>query len=343
MNVLNPIMVRGLLLCALLWGAGCTDSPVSSDDLQNPGPLDALGDSLQGPGDVSSPQLDTDVTEPSDTDVTEPSDTDVTEPSDTDVAEPGDADVTESSDADVTEPSDADVAEPSDADVAEPSDADVAEPSDADGGVGLDTSDGDGGIGPSANACLEPGEGPSFKIAARADLRWKRVHGLEADLLKWMQLTPQEVCGELGIDGICFSLAHLVPLGGNDPIYAAMYTPIPRPGITSVLSMERVTLAACGKRVDMDAFAMKSGMDASVFQGLDLNGGLLSPDDPEVVALIEQLYRLVLARDPTSEEVDLLKELAAPLPDSPEAGIHPRDFAKTACFVVATTSEALLH
>jgi hypothetical protein len=158
-----------------------------------------------------------------------------------------------------------------------------------------------------------------------------------------MQLTPLEACGELGFDGICFSLAHLVPLGGNDPIYAAMYNPIQRPGITSVLSTERVTLAACGKRVDMDAFAMKAGTDAAVFQTLDLNGGVLSPDDPGIVELIEHLYRLILARDPTNEEVELLKELATPLPDSPEAGISPRDFAKTACFVVATTSEALLH
>ena len=158
-----------------------------------------------------------------------------------------------------------------------------------------------------------------------------------------MQLDPEDACGELGIDGICFSLVHLVPLGGNDPIYAAMYTPIPFPGITSILSTERVTIGLCGKRVDLDAKAMKKGTLGLVFKDLDLTATLVAPEDPEVTAQIESLYRLILARNPTTQEIEILKELAAPLPDSTDIGISPRDFAKTACFAIATTSEALLH
>ncbi len=320
-----------LFVLALLSLAGCPD----------PAPKQAsvVTDTVQPDGGSADPDSSNGDTDTQDSGF----------PGDSEDADVG-ADASDSgllADADSLEPGDSDISQPSDGDVQDPvdvSDGDVQDPVDVSDGDAQDAGDVGGGdsVDP-PNACLPAGEGPDFKVAARADLRWKRAAALEADLLNWLQLTPLEACSEVGISGICFNLVHQVPLGGNDPIYAAMYTPISKPGVTSMLSTERVVVAACGRRADLDAIAVQEGGIPTVFTDLDFTQDVLSPQDSGVSAQIESLYRLMLAREATEEEVALLTGLASPLAEEPAEGISPRDFAKTACFVVATTSEALLH
>jgi len=192
------------------------------------------------------------------------------------------------------------------------------------------------------NVCIPAGEGPSFQVSARADLRWKRVHALKNDLLTAMELTEAEACEELGLalPGICFNIVHQVPLGGNDPVAAAMYRPIMEPTITTALAIDRVTTAACGKRVDEDTLAQQAGELGNVFHHMDLTAEAIEVGTPGLQAQIDELYRRFLARSPTDAEMQIVLPLAAPLDGTP---VSARDFAKAACFTIATTTEFAFH
>jgi len=192
------------------------------------------------------------------------------------------------------------------------------------------------------SACLSAGKGPEFRISARADLRWKRVHALKTDLLSAMDVAEDEACQELGLalPGICFDIIHLVPLGGNDPIGAAMYRPMATPSLTTALSIDRVTTAVCGKRVDVDTQAQQAGELASVFHHMDLTAQAIEPATPGLQEQIDALYRRFLARRATDTEIKIILQLAKPLDGLP---VTARDFAKAACFTIATTTEFVFH
>jgi len=202
-----------------------------------------------------------------------------------------------------------------------------------------DSGDVDEEVSEPPNACIPAGEGPPFKVAERADLRWKRVSALERHLLSGLDLNFSS-CSELGFAGICFNLAHKVPLGGNDPVLNAMYRPIAEPGLTSALSFDRVVVALCGARTDEDHQNAIKGQAAKVFTELNFKDASVNPDDPALVDQITILYRRLLARDPLPSESAILLALAEPLDGQP---ITPREFAKTACFTVATTTEIILN
>ncbi len=220
--------------------------------------------------------------------------------------------------------------------------------------TGVDTHDAfipDGGREPdvpppidagTSNACLPAGQGPSFRVSARADLRWKRVHAMKTDLLTAMEVVEDEACQELGLalPGICFDIIHLVPLGGNDPIGSAMYQPMPTPSLTTALSIDRVTTAVCGKRVDVDTQAQQAGELASVFHHMDLTAEEIEPATPGLQEQIDALYRRFLARRATDAEIKIVLQLAKPLEGLP---VTARDFAKSACFTIATTTEFVFH
>ena len=206
-------------------------------------------------------------------------------------------------------------------------------------GAGEGEGEGEGGEGEGEdlNACVAVDEGPGFAISAKADLRWKRVTPLQNDLMQALSLDEQDVCSELGLDGFCFQLIHLVTLGGNDPVKSAMYRPVAEPGVTTPLAFERVVLSACGRRADVDASV--GAEQRALWKNIDLQGAGLA-DDEGMRADVTLLYRRMLARDPTAEELDLVVSLREDVSGAPVSG---RDFAKMACFAVATTSENLFH
>jgi hypothetical protein len=227
-----------------------------------------------------------------------------------------------------------------DADTSDSSGPDADTDADTTGGVDSDT------VPPidvdPPNACIPAGEGPAFKVSARADLRWKRVGALKNDLLTALQLTEAEACAELGIKlpGICFNMVYLVSLGGNDPVGAAMYRPMEVPSITTALSVDRVVVQACGRRVDVDSLSQRAGEPMGVFTYLDLNQEAIDVTTPGLQSQIESLYKRFLARMPSKAEVQTVLELAAPLNG---VAVTARDFAKAACFTIATTTEFIFH
>lgn len=167
-----------------------------------------------------------------------------------------------------------------------------------------------------------------FAPAARADLRLKRWRQISLDLQGALELTPDDVCRETDLYD-CFDL-HAVPMGGlsqDNGIYRASEGV----GVTTGLAIERVALQACWRAVERDREL------AQVFT-VDL-----AASDAEVVDLRAQvvdLYRRFLARDPLDPERDLLVELHETLVDD---GGSNADWATLSCFVVATSSEALLY
>ncbi len=175
-------------------------------------------------------------------------------------------------------------------------------------------------------------QGPGYQISSRAQLRWKRGDALEADLLQALELTPNQACAEVGFNGICFGLVHLVTLGGNDPVGAGMYAPIAAPSVTTPVATERVTVAACGARVDLD-----SAGSPAVFTALDLDLDTVDDNTPGIDETIQSLYRRFHARDPSAAETAAAHGLLADVGGTPPSA---REFAKMACIAIGTTTEA---
>jgi hypothetical protein len=193
---------------------------------------------------------------------------------------------------------------------------------------------------PPQNSCLPAGEGPAFQVSARASVRWKRVAALERDLAAAVELDPANLCGEVGFDGICFSFLHLVPLGGNDPVVAAMYEPLVEPGASTALATDRVVVSACGRRADLDSLAD----EPVVFKHIDMTLAEVTPSTPGLDAQIDELTRRFHARNATEQEKVLIRSLAEPLMvEGQSTAVSARDFAKTACYAIATTTEHLFH
>ncbi len=224
---------------------------------------------------------------------------------------------------------------------------------------------------PDAGVVTPPVEVVAPGESVRADLRWKRYRVLQRDLARGLALDPQTLCRELGaypcatigpllltdfvrsrgypnVESVCAFLqgktrcedgtlievaaprgVHVTALGGNDPFFREQYEPVEQPNAASVLALDRLVLSACAQAVDRDAAGM-----AQVFTGVDLRAAALSPSDPGTSALVTTLYRRLLARDPVNEETAAVAELASGSPP-PSAS----EFAKLACFSIATTAE----
>ncbi len=198
--------------------------------------------------------------------------------------------------------------------------------------------------GPPMNACVVESDGPGFQISSKARLRWKRVRVVERDLMNAFLLTPELVCAELGA-AICYTAIHRVPLGGHEPVVSSMYKGIDAPGATTSISFDRVVLSACGARVDLDTLehtaAPPGEFGASIlFRHYRLDAPFVSSQSPEVRAQVTDIYRRVLAREPTNDEVRRVALLAEPVD-----GVLPtaRDFSKMACYAITSTSEFLFQ
>ena len=187
------------------------------------------------------------------------------------------------------------------------------------------------------NACVAAADGPGFAISAKADLRWKRSSALQNDLINALALDTSSVCSEVGLPGTCFSLIHLVPLGGNDPVKSGLYHPLAEPGVTSSLSTDRVVLSACGIRADAESIGAAPKV---LWKNIDFAAASLSHDDPAIKTDVTELYHRLLSRDPTADELAAVASLADDVNGAP---VNPRDFAKMACYAVATTTEFLFQ
>jgi hypothetical protein len=177
-------------------------------------------------------------------------------------------------------------------------------------------------------------QAPGLEPSSDPDLQWKRSAAVERDLMRALELSSDQLCREVGV-APCFSQVHLVALGGHDPFGLGLYESVAAPLATTPIAVDRVALSGCVARADLDHAA---GDAAVVFGAIDLAEPAPAADDPQVAAMVTELYHRLLARDPLATEIEALGELTLDEAGEPIAG---RDFAVLACYAVATTTEFL--
>ena len=174
-----------------------------------------------------------------------------------------------------------------------------------------------------------PGDVCQVEAKAPESLQWKRTHAFTHDLMAALELDESQVCSELG-DVPCTEL-HRFALGSSDPVNNTIYVAPAQPSIITPLVMDRVALAACSNRVALEA----AGSENTVFGAIDLGAATLDPESAAVKDQIRVLYRRLLQREGTENEVAILAELAG------HDDVSGQIFATLACFSIATTSEFL--
>jgi hypothetical protein len=187
-----------------------------------------------------------------------------------------------------------------------------------------DASDGDA---PDTDAPAPP-PAPTMMVATRDTVVWKRHRTLENDLLRALSLTKSQLCREVETFS-CIDEAHLAALGGNSPIELAHYVPVPAPTVTTPMAVERVVLAGCSRRAELDAaLPIEARL---LFTAFPLETGTVV-DASALDALGTTLYRRFLARDPLPEELAALQPLR-------DGGTAALDVAKLTCFAIGSTVE----
>lgn len=172
---------------------------------------------------------------------------------------------------------------------------------------------------------------PAIASSTRNHLIWKRYHAVEQDLSRALELSPDELCTELG-QFRCVDEAHLAGLGGHDPFGPGLFEPVGAPLVTTSLALDRVALSACGTRVQRDQ------QSPVVFTDLELDGSAPASDSDAFTRTIDTLYQRLLGRDPVTAEYETMTAL---LVDDDDEPVSAARFAHLACFTVATTSEFL--
>lgn len=174
--------------------------------------------------------------------------------------------------------------------------------------------------------------------SARGNLRFKGPERLTGGFATALSIRPDEVCSEVGRYP-CVAV-HNVALGGVDPYGPGLYEPSGVTAVTTPLVVERIAWSACAQRVDKDLVA---GPNAVVFRGLPMTGPkLTNPDGPEVTAIIGELTRRVLAREPYTNEVAAYVKLAKDIEAT--GTVEPaRSWMQAVCFAVLSSNESVFY
>jgi hypothetical protein len=187
---------------------------------------------------------------------------------------------------------------------------------------------------PSAEPTSSTPEEANYQESPAPRLQWKRYAALEADLVRALELDPDELCNEFGTES-CIRRVHLVPLGGHDPFATGLLIPSSETLATTPAAVDRVLLSACARRVELDQQAGNS--EAQVFTQFDLNEDAPAPKSDAAHDAVVNLYRRLLGRDPDAHEVRMVAALARDDGKPRSAS----EFAILSCFAVGTTTEFL--
>ncbi len=185
---------------------------------------------------------------------------------------------------------------------------------------------------------MEQPDAGGLARSVTGNLRFKGPERLNADFAAALELQPADVCKELG-QYACVGV-HNLAMGGVDPYGPGVYEPSPVTAVTTPLVVERLAWGACAQRVDKDLVAPSS---AVVFRGLPMTGPRLTkPDGAEVVAIIGEMTRRGLLREPYENEVTRYVQLAKDLDGSGTAE-PARAWMVSLCFAVLSSSESVFY
>lgn len=167
--------------------------------------------------------------------------------------------------------------------------------------------------------------------STRARLLWKRNVALEKDIVRALELEPDEVCNELGTAS-CTREVHHVALGGAAPFTLGLHKALPTPMLSTAVVVDRVLLSACSNRVAKDVDG-----PPVVFTAIDLSDERApAAGDEAFDKTVTALYRRFLSRDPTDEEVSVFGDLVT-------EPMTAQEFAILACYAVGSTTEFLFY
>lgn len=221
-----------------------------------------------------------------------------------------------------------------------PAPADETDGTGDEAGPGEDSVDDTGTTGGSADDSADDDsgmdDGEPSPTSPTANVRQKAPRQLRNDFAQALGLPPEQLCEELG--GLsCTDEVHTVTLGGVEPDELGIYSPAQHSSATTPIAVERVALAACGRRVDADLAG------APVIFDVPREGAALSDvDDPAVTTAITTLYRRALLRDPTPVELAHVRDLYAAV-EGTGTDAPARDWAVGTCFAVLTTMESIFY
>lgn len=187
-------------------------------------------------------------------------------------------------------------------------------------------------VDPPGTSEADPDAAPAWTPAARADLRMKRWRQISTDLSGALQLQPDELCREAGLYD-CNEI-HVVPMGGIS-VDNGLYAPIDGVSVTTGLAIERVLLSACWTRLERD---MAPGATPLVFSEIPLEPSTLDDDAADAQATL--LWRRLLARDPSPEELAAARGLHAGVV---EEGGRNAEWAMALCVALGTSTEFLFY
>jgi hypothetical protein len=177
------------------------------------------------------------------------------------------------------------------------------------------------GSAPGAPGSAKPGLPQAGKT-----LVWKRYRAFESGMIKGLELTKDQVCLELGKDS-CIDKVHLTVLGGNEPFINGQYERAQYPTVLTAIAIDRVVLAACSRRIELDAAA---GANAVVFKHFPLTAA--KPSDEQIKQQATELFRRILARDPEAPELQAVSAFGG-------AATAGDKIALSLCYAIASSSE----
>lgn len=197
-----------------------------------------------------------------------------------------------------------------------------------------------GGVGGQGGAGGSPGRAPTYE-SARNNLRFKRTDRIQLEFARILELPTNQLCAELGIYD-CLETIHTVTLGGVEPYRANIYDAFEHTALSAPLAIERVALAACVRRVQLDAADLAQ---AVIFTDVPvtLDGRLQDVEDPTVTAAIERLFTRAFLRPPTADDIADMRQLYRDVEASPDSEVPAADWGVLACMITLTSVESLFY
>lgn len=215
----------------------------------------------------------------------------------------------------------------------------------ASGGGGSGAEGGNGAEGGMGGSGAEGGSGGSGGIepefaSRKSNLRFKGGARLQLEFSRILDLPTDQLCAELGIYD-CLDRIHTVSLGGVEPYVANIYEAFEATSANAPLVVERVALAACVRRVDLDL----ASADPVIFADLSItaDGRLENPAGLGPAAAVHALFTRALLRVPSPEDIADLIALYRDLEASDETEAPARDWAVLTCLATLTSLESLFY
>ena len=165
---------------------------------------------------------------------------------------------------------------------------------------------------------------PERSGVGKPNLIWKRYRSFERGLMAALELKDDELCTEASKYS-CINKAHLTILGGNEPIEIGQYERAESPSVLTSVAVDRVIISACNRRIALDRQSTPK-----VFTKIDFKAQSVESNIREEQAI--ELYRRFLARDPSAEEQETLKNFSF-------TNSSPEKVSLILCYAIASQAE----